>query len=67
MPDSSISLPTSTSNSLPELVNNVERYAASVNKDQIITAVNDILTKSPSLYQILESIWVQIKIFQEKN
>ena len=30
-------------NSLPELVNTVERYAASLNKDQIITAVNDIL------------------------
>ena len=28
--------------SLPELVNIVERYAASLNKDQIITAVIDI-------------------------
>ena len=33
-------------NSLPELVNNVDRYAASLNKDQIITAVNDILPRA---------------------
>ena len=30
------------SNSLPELVNTVARYTASLNTDQIITAVNDI-------------------------
>ena len=41
-PNSSISLPTQTPNSLPELVNTVERYTASLNKDQIITSVNDI-------------------------
>ena len=41
---SSIFLP--TSNSFPELVNTVERYAASLNKDQIITAVNDILPRA---------------------
>ena len=33
-------------NSLPELVNTVERYAASLNKDQITTAVNDILPRA---------------------
>ena len=33
-------------NSLPELVNTVERYATSLNKDQIITAVNDILQRA---------------------
>ena len=33
-------------NSLPELVNTVKRYAASLNKDQIITAVNDILPRA---------------------
>ena len=45
-PISYISLPTSNSNSLPELVNTVESYAASLNKDQIITAVNDIPPKA---------------------
>ena len=44
--NSSISLPTPTSSSLPELENTVERYAASLNKDQIITAVNDILPRA---------------------
>ena len=38
-PNSSIS---NLSNSLSELVNTVERYATSLNKDQIITAVNEI-------------------------
>ena len=33
-------------NSLPELVNTVERYAASLNEDSIITAVNDILLRA---------------------
>ena len=33
------------SNSLPELVNTVEGYAVSLNKDQIITLVNDILPR----------------------
>ena len=33
-------------NSPPELVNAVERCAASFNKDQIITAVNDILPRA---------------------
>ena len=34
-------------NSLPELVNTVERYTAySLNKDQIITAANDILPRA---------------------
>ena len=32
--------------SLSELVNTVERYAASLNNDQIITAVNDILPRA---------------------
>ena len=45
-PNSSISLPTQTSNSHPELVNTVERYATRLNKDQIITAVNDILPRA---------------------
>ena len=45
-PNSSISLPTPTLNSLPELANTVERYAASLNKDQIITALNDILPRA---------------------
>ena len=30
-------------NSIPEFVNTMQRYAARLNKDQIITAVNDIL------------------------
>ena len=30
---------------LPEIVNSVEGYGASLNKDQIITVVNDILPK----------------------
>ena len=42
-PNSSISNPP---NSLPELVNTVERYAASLNKYQIITAANDILPRA---------------------
>ena len=42
-PNCSISLPTPTSNSLPELVNTVVTYAASLNKDQNITAVDDVL------------------------
>ena len=42
-PNSSISL---ASNSLPELVNNVERHAIRLNKDQIITAVNDSLPRT---------------------
>ena len=33
-------------NSLPELVKTLERYAASLNKDRIITAVNDILPRA---------------------
>ena len=41
-----VELRKNTSNSLPELVNSVERCAASLNKDQIITAVNDILPKA---------------------
>ena len=45
-PNSSIFLPTLTFNSLPELINTVERYAASLDKDQIITAVNDILPRA---------------------
>ena len=44
--NSSISLPTPTSNSLSELVNTVERYAVTLNNDQIITAVNDILPRA---------------------
>ena len=35
-------------NSLPELVNTVDRYAASLNKDQITTVVNDILPRAQS-------------------
>ena len=34
------------SNFLPELVNTIEGYAASLNQDQIITAVNDILPRA---------------------
>ena len=46
-PNSSISeLRKNSPNSLPELVNTVERYAASINKDQIITATNDILPRT---------------------
>ena len=45
-PNSSISLPSLTFNFLPELVNIVEIYAASLNKDQIITAVNNILPRA---------------------
>ena len=33
-------------NSIPEIVYTVERYAASLNKDQIITALNDILPRA---------------------
>ena len=39
-------------NSLPELVNTVEIYAFGLNKDQIITAVNDI---PPSAQDCIES------------
>ena len=39
----SISLATQTYNTLPELVNTVEVYAARFKKYQIITVVNDIL------------------------
>ena len=45
-PISSIFLPIPTSNSLPELVNSVERYDTRLNQDQIITAVNDILLRA---------------------
>ena len=45
-PNSSIYISTLTSDSLPELVNTVERYDASLNKDQIITAANDILPRA---------------------
>ena len=45
-PNSSISLPALTSNALPELLNPVERYVASLNKDYTITAVNDILPRA---------------------
>ena len=45
-PSSSISLQAPTSNSLPEIVNTVERYAASLNTNQIITTVNDILPRA---------------------
>ena len=36
-------------NSLPELVNTVERYAACLNKDQVSTAVNDQIRFDASL------------------
>ena len=36
-------------NSLPEVVNTVKIYAASLNKDQVITDVNDILPRALSL------------------
>ena len=52
-PNSYIFLPTPTSNSLPDLVSTVERYAASLDKNQIITAVNDIL---PSAQACIESV-----------
>ena len=45
-PNFSISLPTPTSNSFPELANTVKRYAASLNKDKIITDVNYILSRA---------------------
>ena len=45
-PNSYISLQTPSSNSLPELVNIVERFAASLSKDQIITTVIDILPRA---------------------
>ena len=51
-PNSSILLSTPTSNSLPELVNTVERYASSLNKYQIFTAVNDI---QPRAHTCIES------------
>ena len=36
-------------NAVSELVNIVERYAASLNTDQIITAVNDILQRAQAI------------------
>ena len=48
-------------NSLPELVNTLERYAAGLNTDQIITAVNDILSRAQAC------IRVQTEILQEKT
>ena len=54
MLNSSISLPTPTSNSIPELVNTVERYVASLNKDYIITAVNDILPRAQARSNLME-------------
>ena len=54
--NSSISLPTPTSNSIPELVNTVKRYPVSLNKDQAISAVNDILPRAHgSLHRILSN------------
>ena len=35
-------------NTLPVLVNTVERYDPSLNEDKIITAVNDILPRAPA-------------------
>ena len=66
-PNSSISFP--TSNSLLKLENNVERYAASLNKNQIITAVNDILPRTQACIESDggASIWVQTEILQEKT
>ena len=43
-----IELRKNTPNSITVLVNTVERYAASLNKDQIITAVNNILARAQS-------------------
>ena len=55
-------------NSLPELVKIVERYTASLKKDQIITAVNDI---QPRTQACIESdggaLRVQTEILQEKT
>ena len=45
-PNSFISLPTPTSISLLELVTTVERYAAIINKYQIISALNDTLPRA---------------------
>ena len=47
-PNFSISLQTPASNFLPQLVNIVERYAASLNKDRIVTAVN-VFYQEPKL------------------
>ena len=52
-PNSSIFLPTPTSNFLPELASTVERYAAGLNKDQIIIAVNNILLRAQACIESL--------------
>ena len=41
-----VKLRRNTPNSLPELTNTVERHAASLNKDRLLTAVNDILPRA---------------------
>ena len=38
-------------NSILELVNTIESYAASLNKDQIITDVNDILPRAQTSFE----------------
>ena len=55
-------------NFLPELVNTVERYAANLNRNQIITAENDILLKTQAF---IESDWgafeYRLKSFTKKR
>ena len=55
------------SNSIPELANTAETYAANLNKDQIITAVNNIL---PRVQVCIESnrraFEYKLKLFKKK-
>ena len=54
-------------NSLSELVNTVERYAASLNKDQIITAVNDILPRAQACIESDgEAVEYKLKSFEDR-
>ena len=50
---------------LPELVNTVKRYAASLNKDQIFTAVNDILPRVQASIESDASFESKLKYFKK--
>ena len=55
-------------NSHPELANTMERNAASLNKDKIITAVNDILQRAQACIEFKGGAFeYKLKILQEKT
>ena len=56
------------SNSLPELVYTVAKYAASLNKDQIITAVNDMLPRAQAcIASDGEAFKYELKYFKKRH